>query len=305
MGTLSTALPYSYNQGKVYGISESFAKKGYIHLREEMPSQTQFRFFYKDIDVILDQIKCDRYLRMKNEEAQNVWLAQTKSKGFWGEMGLEYHFEETEPQRHKDEFMVTVDFIHFFEQYYENIYSGFPALKTVHRQIMWIDDIIARQFRGLLYSLEKNYNGINERIAGFSHNLPIAYRVIRYHSSESYASALHYDKSLMSILIHDTDSEKETKQVLCPYKKNLSLNDLKPIRIRKNGNRTSAIVIPGLGMEAIGVNIMPTPHAVLPFTKHGCFRYAFVAYLMVPYTHISPTTSKVLFYEKNRLGVSN
>jgi hypothetical protein len=109
----------------------------------------------------------------------------------------------------------------------------------------------------------------------------------------------------MSILIHDTDSEKETKQVLCPYKKNLSLNDLKPIRIRKNGNRTSAIVIPGLGMEAIGVNIMPTPHAVLPFTKHGCFRYAFVAYLMVPYTHISPTTSKVLFYEKNRLGVSN
>ncbi len=288
-------------------LQERFGRKGTFILKEDFPPQYYFEELYRDVDAILDQIKCDPYLSRKLKEASNKWISQIRNKGFWGDLALEFHFEEIETSKHRDELVVTIDFISFFEKNYQSVYANFPLLKIVHRQILWINEIIERKFKSLLYDLERSYSGVTERICGFSRNLPIAYRLIRYHSSESYASALHFDKSAMSILLNNTDRGQESKQVLAVYKEKLNLKDLKAVRLKNanNDDRTSALVIPGLGLEAIGVDIMPTPHAVLPFVKQGCYRHAFVAYLMVPYTIINSMTSKILVKESKRLGKFN
>ena len=87
--------------------------------------------------------------------------------------------------------------------------------------------------------------------------------------------------------------------MLCPYEEPLQVCKLKAAKRGYVGAEaySSALLIPGSLLQIRGVNIKPTPHAVLSFHKKK--RHSIIAFALVPCMDVSKIKSMII--DKNTL----
>jgi hypothetical protein len=87
--------------------------------------------------------------------------------------------------------------------------------------------------------------------------------------------------------------------VLCPHEEPLHVCKLKAAKRAYAGVEaySSALLIPGSLLQIRGVNIRPTPHAVLSFHKKK--RHSIIAFALVPCMDVSKIKSMIV--DKNTL----
>ena len=113
--------------------------------------------------------------------------------------------------------------------------------------------------------------------------LSIILKIVRYEYEDSELPAdVHVDKSALTLIL-DNDDVENNKLVVSRYKDKLMFKDLRQPQREFDDNPelyTSSILLPGNILQHVGINLNPTPHAVLPF--NGSFRHSLIAFLLIP-----------------------
>ncbi|AZL60197.1 hypothetical protein EI545_15995 [Tabrizicola piscis] len=108
-------------------------------------------------------------------------------------------------------------------------------------------------------------------------------KVLAYFPSEDWATGKHFDKSLLTLVMHATDV-KSDKFVIGPFSQDGTSKFLEtPDRYVSDRTKPGkALIFPGMMWEKLGVpSLKPSPHAVMPHRGPG-IRFSVIAFLLAP-----------------------
>jgi hypothetical protein len=283
-------------------FEKEFAKKGYAKLSNVLPDYSIFERMLKEIQVMLDFLAVDGNLIAKLDATEKEFHKDIHKRDFFN--GVEQRFVNGEfikcEKKKKAEYaQFSLDYINFLEKNHPDLYVAYPQLKELMTDLKMVHFITEKIFQEMIKSLDKKYPGVENRIfCDPKAPTPIMLRIVQYsgniESENKYIIDPHYDDSALSIIVCIQDTTNQhlvlaSNQCKCQ-------SELKSLRIKKNYNSrkgtTSAIVIPGAYLNAIGIDIDPTLHAVESMPVNTV-RYALVAYLMVPF--ICRNNDKLVF----------
>jgi hypothetical protein len=283
-------------------FEKGFAKKGYVKLSNVLPDYSIFKRMHKEIQVILDFLAVDCNLIAKLNATEKEFHKDIHKRDFFN--GVQQRFVNGEfvkcNKKNKAEYaQFSLDYINFLEKEHPDLYQAYPQLKELMTDLKIVHFITEKIFHEMIKSLDEKYPGVENRIfCDPKAPTPIMLRIVQYsgniESDDKYIIDPHYDDSALSIIVCIQDTVNQ-HLVLAPNQSKCQ-SDLKALRMKKHYNSqkgtTSAIVIPGAYLNAIGIDIDPTLHAVESMPVNTV-RYALVAYLMVPF--ICRNNDKLVF----------
>lgn len=168
------------------------------------------------------------------------------------------------------------------ENYAEELLA-IPKLNFLFSQLMEVEEICQASMTKKVEEIAKNFPQIEQIFYNYrgSKRIPLSIRITRYDHTGNFCLPLHYDISVMSLIL-PSDDDPLDECLLIASPKDFALDKLRrPIRpVAKDLSQISAILISGALMPIIEIPIAPSPHAVLPHHRNG--RYVIVVCCHVP-----------------------
>lgn len=264
-------------------VTSYFSERGYYPLKKKFPGQETFNRLYSILDATLDQLEYDPYLFKRIKFIERQFNKSVDNQCYYS-MGVKQKFHHG--FIHKDEsskfsVQINLDFILYIERKFPELLVAFPILSQLNTEIKEMHRLASIEFFKVIKQLNKQYRGFTRRVLCNPRKpMPILFYIEKFtqgsSSAEQYAVEMHEDNSALTMIMNNTDFDAQNLIV--------SVND-KPEPVQKRISHRSisstGIIFPGKMLKTIGIDIEPTPHAVKQFSQP--FRYALVAYLIIPY----------------------
>jgi len=143
-----------------------------------------------------------------------------------------------------------------------------------------IDETSKQIFYNAINKLDQKIPNFKKIIFGKREDLTVIIKLLRYDRDGKLCTSPHYDKSALTLVL-DNDDRTNNKLIIAHYMKNFEINNLKAPNRKFEGSKqyTSTLLFPGACLEKAGIQLKPTPHAVLPSEKD--YRHALIAFCLI------------------------
>lgn len=252
------------------------SEKGYVVIEDILPPRIWFDEMYSLFDSIISSMTAQSEGELK--ESYENWLIDNEKYY----CGVPLGYRKRTGENGKD-FKIYLQWCYDFSEsshfkindseiynMLKKLYSFFRVLEECCSSIFLkaIKDI------GFKYPHFANYFTLDRK-------LPIIFKIIRYEQkSDNLGTPPHYDKSALSMILDSNDQKVNWK---IGQGTNCLLSSMhSPFEYPKDPKAYNhAILFPGLCLKEVDVDILPSPHFVMPI-RDKVYRHSIVSFLLVP-----------------------
>jgi hypothetical protein len=278
-------------------FSDALHQHGFLELKNALPSQDFFDLIYATFDEFIELVESKPEFRQQLEQLFEDWQQYSDNGRRYSHIPQKF-VDRTQraDKANKVYYQCFLDFVLYTEAKANFLYQQFPVLKRFHTHFKTVHFLTAQLFNNLLETLEQEHVGISEYFQETQHPMPILIKILRYNQDADFATRPHCDKSALTLILNNTDVNNENLIIAPQGTTHIS----KFRKISGKGNNSlaassSALALAGLCLRAIGYDIPPAPHAVLP--AKSCHRHSMIAFLLVPYLPLDSLQTNVLFVD--------
>lgn len=275
----SPLLANSFSQFTVANIKSEIDKKGYFEFENTIFGSATYDCIYRQFDELVLLVKSDEELKTTLQEIDKAF-AQTKHYKRFGKAPIGLVDEMKSGKTKKAYFHYSKKYHQFIQQNYPQVVRKYPSFAKFLNVMESVRALSNDYFYTAIATLQEDFSLLYSAMYGLENELAILVKIVKYEPSPDLASSPHFDFSGFSLLMDNSEQEKESL-LIAPYKKNIVLTDFQPPerKFKRTSNSSSVLLIPGLALQYLGFDLFPTPHAVL---KQDKARYAIISFAMVP-----------------------
>lgn len=280
--SLSSMMRLLTKKTKDCSIHQSIIEKGFFEMLNRAHTKAFYSETYDLYDQFIDQISKDEELSELIQRAESKFVASENQNYF---KGAPTGYRDCNQKFGKKDQKI---YFQFCEEYYSllkksegDLLKKYPVVSAFFDKLLHIDQHSKLLLTECIDNLETSVKDIGKTLFGCRSSLTVIIRILRYNGNELLCTSPHYDKSGLTLTLDNDDKVEDEKVLIGPYMEDF---DFQKLRIAKrkfnNKNATSGLLFPGACLAKLGLNLNPTPHAVLPARRR--FRHSLIAFCLVP-----------------------
>ncbi|MCL5875227.1 MAG: hypothetical protein M1114_02030 [Candidatus Dependentiae bacterium] len=269
-------------------IYQSIREQAFCEFSNDMYLKNDYEALYRNFGLFIDRMDSDPDFAERISKSEQAFLADSELRNRYCAAPPSYRDPRRNSSKRHDK--VYFQFISEYYDFVKDKYSDLLVSSCEFEQFMEgmkrLDEVSKKLFGQALNQLENDIPDIREKIYGDYDKLTVISKIVRYEKSEKWGTTPHFDKSTLT-LIWDSNDDDNDCLLICKDSNNYSMQSLiKPERMYAHQEEsTSALLITGLALPAIGMDINPTLHGVAPIKSD--YRYAVISFLLAPHVDMS------------------
>lgn len=264
-------------------VVESVVKAGFVGIHDQLPSQQWFDALYALYDQLIDRRIDDAGLSSLSDECAAWGELPGNRNAFAGAPVGFRDRRQTAGKEQKTYFQYNREFGHYLKSSKGGSFYRDPLFRIFCERLDSIAVIAQRVFHAALHELTEPHDGLAHALWGFYGGASVHVKVLRYEPDAKWATTPHFDKSALTFVLNADDLDQGESFRIAPYKPGITAEELQaPSRATDDISSPSiGLLFPGMCLRAMGVNIQPSPHGVVPLQTDRK-RHSMIAFLMAP-----------------------
>lgn len=281
---------------------DQLKQNGFVEIKNTHATKYDYNGIYRDFEQVILEAQMDEEFADALIALEEAFQNTNYKKIFCG-APAGYRNCTAEPRKHdnKKYFQFSAEYHDFVRKNHEHVLDAYPILKTFFDKLKHIDSSSKLLFKDIIESLRETHPAVVTAMYGDRRDLTVIIKVLSYDTClTELSTSPHYDKSGLTIIL-DNDDKVNDRLVLSSYQEKFDFEKLRaPERkFDDNNNYTSALFILGSLLQQQGIDLKPTPHAVLPSqSEHK--RHSIIAFALLP--NIDTTGVQTMIIDKASLA---
>jgi hypothetical protein len=275
-------------------VFSEIQQNGFVLIAGALPTPSTFAKIYKAFDVVANLLSTDELAAITLDKTAVDWAKDLRRSGFLARAPMGFRDRSIRSDKeNKSYFHYASGYGAFVRENYPRLLPRYPEIGWLFENCETLCDASVKVLESVIFDFDKRYPGVRRLLVRKHEFPPVVVRLIRYEPGIDIETMPHHDKSAFTVHMH-SDDPRADQFVIGPWRRELELAHLSPIKSRANLRQASdAVVFPGLFLGQMGYEeILPSPHAALG-SESARHRHVAVGFWLVPFMLTDHLTTNI------------